>query len=126
MKITVFYDGACPLCAREVAKWRKAPFLCQVDWFDITGQDEELIRLGIDPAFALVELHTKTDDGQIRTSIESYALLLSELAHWRWLGKVISLPVVKSILKWVYDYLTKIRLKRDGRWKSACQSKRGS
>ncbi len=55
MKITVFYDGICPLCTREVAKWRKAPFTCPVEWFDITDQDDALRAHGIDPNAALIE-----------------------------------------------------------------------
>ena len=123
MKITVFYDGACPLCTREVEKWRGAPFNCQVEWFDITEQDEVLLAEGIDPQFALLELHTKTSDGVIRTSIESYALLLAQLPRWQWLGSLMSLPVVKPLLKSFYDFLTKVRLKKDGRWQKVCSNK---
>ena len=124
MRITVFYDGACPLCTKEVAKWRKAPFTCPVEWFDINGQEDALIRQGIDPHAALVELHTKTKDGVIRTSIDSYVLLLSQLPRWRWVGSLMNLPIIKPTLKWIYDVLTKVRLKKEGRWNSACDSKR--
>ena len=124
MKVTVYYDGVCPLCVKEVARWRNAPFLCSVEWFDITGQDEELIRRGIDPNKALVELHSQTDDGVIRTSIDSYVLLLSQLPRWRWLGRLMNLPVLKPLLKWSYDGLTVLRLKKEGRWPGRCDGDR--
>ena len=120
MQITVFYDGDCPLCVREVARWKHASFSCDVEWFDIAGQDEELQRRGIDPALALLELHTMTDDGEVFTSIGSYGLLLCQLPGWRWLGKLMLLPVIRPTLKWIYDWLTKMRLKREGRW-PACE-----
>ncbi|MGI9276826.1 MAG: thiol-disulfide oxidoreductase DCC family protein [Endozoicomonas sp.] len=122
MKITVFYDGVCPLCLREVARWREAPFTCEVEWLDITGQDEQLREKGIDPASALLELHTMTDDGQIRTSIDSYGLLLSQLKRWRWLGQLMLLPVIRPMLKWAYDWMTRVRLKREGRFPGSCNS----
>ena len=86
MKITVFYDGDCPLCTREVSRWKQAPFLCTVDWFNISGQDDELRARGIDPHQALLQLHTQTDDGRTLVSIDSYALLLNQLPRWRWAG----------------------------------------
>ena len=123
MKITVFYDGVCPLCVREVSRWREAPFSCDVEWFDITGQDEKLREKGIDPRAALLELHTLTDDGQVRTSIDSYGLLLSQLKRWRWLGWLMLLPVIRPMLKWTYDWMTRVRLKSEGRLPADCNSK---
>ena len=122
MKITVFYDGACPLCVKEVEKWCKAPFRCDVEWFDITGQEDQLQKRGIDPELALLELHTKTCDGKIYTSIDSYGLLLSQLNRWRWLGWLMRLPVIKPVLKWNYDWMTRVRLKREGRLPKRCDS----
>ncbi|MRI33983.1 DUF393 domain-containing protein [Endozoicomonas sp. OPT23] len=115
MKITVYYDGLCPLCTREVAKWRKAAFDCEMEWLDITDNDELLISHGIDPDKALLELHTRTSDGVIRTSIESYSLMLKHLPRWKVFGWVMGLYGVRHFLKWVYDWLTRVRLKKEGR-----------
>lgn len=116
MQITVFYDGDCPLCTKEVIRWKQASFDCDVDWFNISGHDDELRTRGIDPRQALLQLHTQTDDGRILVSIDSYALLLKQLKHWRWLGVIMSLPVIKPCLLTTYDWLTRLRLKKEGRW----------
>ena len=115
MAVTVFYDDQCPLCIREVNKWRRAPFRKSVKWFDITNQDEALSEQGIDPVKALLELHLKTEDGRILTSIASYSYLLKQLPRWCWLGYLMGLPVVQPILKWNYDWMTRVRLKHEGR-----------
>ncbi len=122
MTITVYFDGQCPLCVNEVAKWKKAAFEYEVEWLDITDNDELLLSHGIDPRKALLELHTKTDDGRILTSIDSYALLLRNLPRWKYFGWLIGLPVIKQVLKWCYDRITKVRLKREGRWIKECKS----
>ncbi|WP_062267079.1 thiol-disulfide oxidoreductase DCC family protein [Endozoicomonas arenosclerae] len=124
MKIRVLYDGLCPLCVKEVARWRNARFSSEVEWFDITGQEKVLEDWGIDPQKALLELHTMTDSGQVYTSIDSYALLLKELPRWSWLGRFMSLPGLKQFLKWTYDWMTKVRLKKEGRWPGKCSSDR--
>ena len=115
MNITVYFDGQCPICVKEVSKWREADFDCTVHWLDITDNDELLISHGINPEKALLELHTKTSDGVIRTSIASYSLLLKHLPRWKFLGWLLGLPVIRHFLKWGYDGLTRVRLKREGR-----------
>ncbi len=121
MKITVFYDGSCPLCTREIARWRHAPFACDIEWLDITDNDRELLRRGIDPGKAMLELHTQTDSGEIYTSVESYALLLSQLPRWYLLGRFMSLPIIKPLLTHSYNGLTRLRLKLEGRWPQVCE-----
>ncbi|WP_034833642.1 thiol-disulfide oxidoreductase DCC family protein [Endozoicomonas numazuensis] len=123
MKIKVLYDGLCPLCVKEVSRWQNARFRSEVEWFDITGQEKLLEEWGIDPQKALLELHTLTDDGRVYTSIDSYALLLKQLSAWAWLGWIMSLPGLKQFLKWTYDWMTKVRLKKEGRWPGQCNSK---
>ncbi|AMO58054.1 thiol-disulfide oxidoreductase DCC family protein [Endozoicomonas montiporae] len=120
MKITVYFDGACPLCVREVSRWRNASFSCEVEWFDITGQEQALNERGIDPRQAMLQLHTQTSDGNTFVSIDSYALLLEQLPRWRWLGKLMALPVIKPVLRWSYDGLTILRLKSEGRYPGSC------
>jgi hypothetical protein len=40
----------------------------QVCWFDITGREDQLRQIGIDPHKALVELHVSDETGRIRSS----------------------------------------------------------
>ncbi|WP_066017624.1 thiol-disulfide oxidoreductase DCC family protein [Endozoicomonas atrinae] len=116
MKATVFYDGACPVCLRALARWRDKPYTCEVEWFDITGQQEVLLAQGISPQKALEKLHILCDDGTVLTSMNSYGFLLRHLPHWRWLGEIIILPGIRQCLTWSYDAITLRRLKREGRY----------
>ncbi len=61
-KLTVFYDGACPVCVRDRRWYEKLEGHTEdsVQWLDITGRDDELRQLGIDPYHALRELHDGT------------------------------------------------------------------
>jgi predicted DCC family thiol-disulfide oxidoreductase YuxK len=57
-KITVYYDGACPQCVRDRHHYEKlaGKHRERIGWFDITGREEHLRELGIDPRKALTEL----------------------------------------------------------------------
>jgi hypothetical protein len=45
-KITVYYDGACPVCVRDRKNYEKisGKGAGQVCWFGITGQEVELCQ----------------------------------------------------------------------------------
>jgi predicted DCC family thiol-disulfide oxidoreductase YuxK len=44
--ITVYYDGACPICIKDRYHYEKLSGRAgkNVRWFDITGQDERLVK----------------------------------------------------------------------------------
>jgi hypothetical protein len=57
-----------------------------VCWLDITGRDEELRALGIDPRKALTELHVRDEGNKVHSELDAYILLLRRvplLKPWR-------------------------------------------
>lgn len=107
-KLIVFYDGACPRCVKDRARYESwfgwlrkevGEQQCgQVDWFDITGQEETLRRWGIDPVQALRELHVRDQNGKIHRELDAYILLLSQI--W-WCKPVVWLMTFKWIKAWL-------------------------
>ncbi|SEA60862.1 thiol-disulfide oxidoreductase DCC family protein [Alkalimonas amylolytica] len=115
-KIVVFYDGACPGCVRDRAWYEKhAGQGVQVEWLDITGRDDELRALDIDPRAALLELHVQDEHGRVLRALPAYQLLLSRLPGYRWLAWLIGLPLIRSTLSWLYRHWVRRRLAREGR-----------
>lgn len=80
-KIHVYYDGACPQCIRDRQIYEKLAGKAgdNVFWVDITGQEQKLSELGIDPVKALTELHVKDQDQQILSEMDAYILLMSKV-----------------------------------------------
>jgi predicted DCC family thiol-disulfide oxidoreductase YuxK len=116
-KITVYYDGACPSCIRDRDRYER---LCgergkYLDWFDITGKDEELCRIGIDPKLALTELHIQTADGQIISEINAYIILLQRTFWLKPFALILKLPFIKLLLARFYHQSVNRRLRRSGR-----------
>jgi predicted DCC family thiol-disulfide oxidoreductase YuxK len=75
-KITVYYDGVCPSCVRDRRHYEKLAGKSseQVCWFDITGREDQLCQIGIDPHKALVELHVSDETGRILCELDAYIL----------------------------------------------------
>ncbi|GGC09042.1 hypothetical protein GCM10011352_39280 [Marinobacterium zhoushanense] len=116
-RITVYYDGVCPRCVRDRENYERLDPEAgkQVEWFDITGRDQELIDLGIDPRKALTELHIRTPDGRILSELDAYCVLLARIPRYRLLGIIIGLPLFRPLASWLYHRWVIRRLKREGR-----------
>lgn len=117
-KLTIYYDGACPICVRDRRHYEKLAGVKahNVEWLDITGRDEELRRQGIDPSAALRELHVRDENGVIHRELDAYILLFSKIIWLKPLAWLIGLPGLKGLLSRWYRHWVKRRLQKEGRW----------
>ncbi|WP_374090902.1 thiol-disulfide oxidoreductase DCC family protein [Methylomicrobium lacus] len=84
----------------------------RVCWFDITGQEDRLRELGIDPEKALTELHVQDESGRIHAELDAYILLLRKVPALRPLAWVIGLPVIRPLLARLYHRQVNRRLRK--------------
>lgn len=116
-KITVFYDGACPSCVKDRQNYEKLAGKSGEDvcWYDITGQENHLREIGIDPRKALSELHVRDEHQRIVSELDAYIALMSRVPLLKPLAWLISLPVIRPILSSLYHRMVNRRLQRTGR-----------
>jgi predicted DCC family thiol-disulfide oxidoreductase YuxK len=116
-KITVYYDGACPQCIRDRRHYEKlaGKYREQIRWFDITGREEHLRELGIDPHKALTELHVRDEQGRILSELEAYRLLLRRIPLLRPLAWFLGFPILRPWLARLYRARVLRRLRNSGR-----------
>lgn len=113
--ITVFYDGACPVCVKEMHQYQRFEKSGQIIWFDITGQEDWLLERNIDPEAALLELHVLTPEGEVVKGVDAFILLWQRAPLLRPVAWIASLPLLKGFIKHSYGWFTRRRLARDGR-----------
>ncbi|WP_421840650.1 thiol-disulfide oxidoreductase DCC family protein [Marinobacter algicola] len=116
-RLRVFYDGACPSCVRDRKLYERLAGRTSdaVEWVDITGRDEELKQLGIDPVAALQELHVDDGRGNIHRELDAYILLMSRVWLLKPLAWLIGLPVIRPALAKFYHRWVGERLEKTGR-----------
>lgn len=116
-KIVVYYDGACPVCVRDRRRYERwaGQGRESVDWFDITGREDQLRQLGIDPQKALTELHVRDEQGRVRSELDAYSLLLGRVPLLKPLAWLVGLPVIRPWLARLYHERVTRRLQRSGR-----------
>ena len=116
-KMTVFYDGACPTCVRDRNSYEKISGAAGkgVIWFDITGQNELLRNMGIDPHKALKELHIITEKNEVLSEIDAYIALMRRVPILRPVAWLAGRPLIRPILAKLYHVQVNRRLERSGR-----------
>lgn len=116
-KITVFYDGACPSCIKDREDYKKVAGEAgeEVGWFDITGRDDQLRNIGIDPYKAKTELHVRDENQRVYSELDAYILLMNRVPRLKPLAWLIGLPIIRPVVSTLYRRMVKQRLKASGR-----------
>ena len=116
-KLTVYYDGACPKCVKDRRNYERLASKKKHDviWIDITGKEDELREIGIDPQKALTELHIKDENQKIISELDAYIVLMDKVPVLKPLAWFIGLPLIRPLLSNIYHWRVNRRLRRDGR-----------
>ncbi len=79
--IQVYYDGACPLCAREMRLLRRRDRRRRIGFVDIAAEGFEPAAAGV-PREALMErIHARLPDGTLVEGVEVFRRLYTILGH---------------------------------------------
>ena len=88
-KPTLYYDGACPVCSREVAMYRRQAGADGVCWVDVAHCAPAELGAGLSREAALARLHLRRPDGRLVSGAAAFALLWQTLPRWSWLGRLL-------------------------------------
>lgn len=91
-QLTVYYDGACPLCSREIAHYRSMAGAEHIHWQDVadassTHGDAKLAD-DLTREAALARMHVRDADGQLISGAAAFAQMWQMFPKTRWLGRV--------------------------------------
>ncbi len=109
--ITVFFDGKCGLCSKEINYYRKIAPDGIFIWHDITKSADDLKANGISLSEGLKLLHAKDIDGKFYVGVDSFILIWKQLKRWRLLAIFVSLPIIKQIINFAYKIFANWRFK---------------
>ena len=98
---TVIYNGACPVCSREIGVYRGRTE-GQVAFVDLN--DTDLTLYGLTPDEAARRLHV-VEDGRLLSGVDAFRALWRTTPGFRWLAMVAGLPVVRQVAGMVYERL---------------------
>ena len=106
---TVFYDGACPLCAREIGFYRARAGADRVCWVDVSRTDDGEVTPGLTKAQAMARFHVLDADGRLVSGGVAFARLWEALPGFRLFGRLFRVRPLAWVLDRAYDAFLRFR-----------------
>jgi predicted DCC family thiol-disulfide oxidoreductase YuxK len=104
--LTVFFDGACPLCRREIAHYRQRDRAGRIAFVDIVADPAPLAAIGVSPEVALAAMHARRADGSVVRGAAAFVALWAELPRWRVLARIVTgVPGLLALAERVYAWV---------------------
>jgi len=91
LPLTVLYDGACPLCRREIGVYRGLRPNTPVCFADVSDAGLPLPP-GTTREQLLARFHVRGADGRLLSGARAFLALWAALPGWRWLALAGRLP----------------------------------
>jgi predicted DCC family thiol-disulfide oxidoreductase YuxK len=108
--IAVYFDGGCPMCAKEIAYYRRLDTRNRVQWVDVAGPNPSC-PVGYDQQTLLARFHVQdVATGKYYDGAAGFARLWQVMpAPWQQLGIFASLAPMTWLLELGYRITLKVR-----------------
>jgi predicted DCC family thiol-disulfide oxidoreductase YuxK len=106
---TVYYDGACPICRREIAHYRSLAGADRIAWVDVSACPQEALGPGLTREAALARMHVRAEDGSLVSGARAFATLWAALPGFRLLGRLVGSRAVAPIAELAYRLFLLLR-----------------
>ena len=110
--ITVFYDGKCGMCRREIALYQRTAPEGVFTWVDITQHSTALDAHGVSYASGLKELHAQDAQGTLHKGVDAFLVIWSAMPGWRLLTRVVAAPLIRPLADLCYRMFAAWRFSR--------------
>ncbi|MFP5408335.1 MAG: thiol-disulfide oxidoreductase DCC family protein [Gammaproteobacteria bacterium] len=107
--LTVYYDGGCPVCTREIGFYQRRRGAGCIRWVNLAYCTDADLGTDLSRAAATARLHARTPDGQLVSGAWAFATLWQTLPAFRLVGHVAAWPGVVHGLDWGYRGFLKMR-----------------
>lgn len=108
--LTVYYDGACPLCRAEIDHYGRCRGAGRLDFVDVAvGSAETGLAPGLDREAAKRRFHVRDADGVLHSGAAAFTRIWSVLPRWRWLGRIVGSRIVLPAAELAYRLFLPLR-----------------
>lgn len=107
--MTIYYDGACPICSREIAAYRRQAGAERCAWVDASSCPESQLGAGLSRTAALARFHVRRADGVLVDGTRGFAALWRVLPRFAWAGRIASVGPMPRLLDLAYGVFLRVR-----------------
>lgn len=105
----MYYDGACPLCSREIAAYQRARGGDQLRWVDAAGCGADELGPQLPREQALPRLHVRLPDGRVLSGARAFVAVWQRLPAFRGLALLARLPGATLVMEGLYRLFLAVR-----------------
>jgi predicted DCC family thiol-disulfide oxidoreductase YuxK len=106
--VTIFYDGACPICRAQMRYWSAKDKNQRLLWIDIRERDFAPARYGLDPRLVQEYMYAKEAAGATVRGVDAFIWIMRACGY-RLLSFLMDLPILKSFARLGYRLFAKYR-----------------
>ncbi|MFO0512458.1 MAG: thiol-disulfide oxidoreductase DCC family protein [Gammaproteobacteria bacterium] len=111
-RLTVLYDGACPLCRREIGLYQGLTPAQPLGFCDISDPAAPLpadLPAGTTRSGLLARFHVRHADGRLESGARAFIALWERLPYWRWFAVLGRLPGMATLMEIAYRGFLRVR-----------------
>lgn len=108
-QFTVYYDGSCPLCRREIGFYQTSAGAERICWQDVSLMSSGQVAQDLSCQQAMARFHVRGVDGTLKGGAAAFVELWLNLKYWRWFGLLFSHPPGIWFLEKCYVGFLRIR-----------------
>tara|TARA_B100001057_G_scaffold286911_1_gene287033 strand:+ start:135 stop:482 length:348 start_codon:yes stop_codon:yes gene_type:complete len=97
----VYFNNSCKICKAEIDMYKKEK-IEEIDWVDITNNEEAEMETAKNSSDLLRRLHVK-DGEKILQGAEAFLVLWKKMPKYKFLYNFFKLPIIFTIFSFVYE-----------------------
>lgn len=105
--LTVYFDGSCPLCRREISLYQGLPSKQLLHWVDVSTPTA--LPWGLTCELAMRRFHVRDAQGRLYSGAEAFSVLWRCFAGWRVLGWMTAVPPFSWLAEAAYRLFLPVR-----------------
>ena len=106
---TVYYDGACPLCQREISWFKRQAGGEKIQWIDVSCLNTETILPGLSRSDALKRFYVRLSDGSIVSGSKAFISVWKVINRLKPFGRILDQNIILFVLEKFYNGFLRIR-----------------
>ena len=110
--ISVYFDGKCSLCKKEISYYKTIAPVNKFLWKDIASDPSHLQEINVSQQAALRRLHVLDDEKNLIVGFDAFIVIWSQIKLWSLVASIASLPIINLVLKKSYNWFADWKFRR--------------
>ncbi|HUX22542.1 MAG TPA: DUF393 domain-containing protein [Spirochaetia bacterium] len=107
-KLTVYFDGSCPLCRSEMSYYEAQDVAGAICFSDIADLSQSVPR-DLSRQQAKSRLHVRKQNGDLVAGAAAFVSVWQALPNWAWAARIAALPGITPSLEIAYRLFLPVR-----------------